>query len=240
GVLIGYSGLGDPLKAGMEIQIIDEERLKSRALPAKRRTGAIYDAVGPATPAPLRPLQEWNTLRVRCEGDAVEVAINGSKTVSVNLREHEKLRHVSHSGRIGFLNWQGEAQGVAFRKIRLRKLGQPSASPPQTPPSQRTPSEPQPDPTAGTQNRRRADEANKRGNAWAEQDEFDKAIADCRLGLQNQPDNVLMRQLLAGLTTPAGPAGPGESAVSRSCPIRGRLPHQETGSHRQKAPAESD
>jgi hypothetical protein len=108
-------------KAGMAIQIIDEHSGKFSMEP-KNRPGAIWGAVGHDVASVTRPLGEWNSVSIRCEGDRVQVAINGQQTVDANMQAVPELRDRPRSGFIGIANWGGEAKGVAFRNIRIRKL----------------------------------------------------------------------------------------------------------------------
>jgi hypothetical protein len=108
-------------KAGMAIQIIDEHSGKFTMDPTNR-PGAIWGAAGHNVASVTRPLGEWNSLSIRCEGDRVRVSINGQQTVDVNMQAVPELRDRPRSGFIGISNWGGEAKGVAFRNMRIRAL----------------------------------------------------------------------------------------------------------------------
>jgi hypothetical protein len=49
-------------------------------------TGAIYDLVKPKKNA-MKPVGEWNTMLVRCEGPKIDVTVNGELVTSMNLDE---------------------------------------------------------------------------------------------------------------------------------------------------------
>ena len=119
GVYIRSPDSGLLSQAGMQIQIIDPE-YKTRAgkLAATHKTGAIWGVVGLSQP-PDRPIGEWNSMEIRCEGDKVEVTLNGERTASANMSQESKLRDRPRSGSIGIINWQGAAKGVSFRNIRI-------------------------------------------------------------------------------------------------------------------------
>jgi hypothetical protein len=108
-------------KAGIAIQIIDEHSGKFTMDPTNR-PGAIWGVVGHDIAPVTRPLGEWNSLSIRCEGDRVQVSINGQQTVDANMQAVPELRDRPRSGFIGISNWGGEARGVAFRNMRIRAL----------------------------------------------------------------------------------------------------------------------
>ncbi|MCX6912913.1 MAG: DUF1080 domain-containing protein, partial [Verrucomicrobia bacterium] len=89
--------------------------------------GSIADLSRP-TPRFLRPVGQWNSMQIRCEGDDVEVLVNGVRTASVNMSREAKLRDRPRSGHIGITNWDGEANGMTFRNIRIKELGAAPAS----------------------------------------------------------------------------------------------------------------
>jgi type 1 glutamine amidotransferase len=105
----------------MAIQIIDPN-YRNKPLPPEKQIGAIYGVVGTDRP-PVRPPGEWNSMEIRCEGDNVEVRLNGTRTVSANMSQTPELRNRPRSGYIGIGNWHGEANGMAFRNVRIKELG---------------------------------------------------------------------------------------------------------------------
>ena len=117
GVLVRCSEGGYP---GIEIQL-----LGSRDLVPDSQTGGIHGAVPPRVDVQPDP-DEWNSMQVRCEGDGIEVHINGTMTVDENIQKFENPRDWSRSGFIGFWNIagrdRGTAKGMAFRNIRIKEL----------------------------------------------------------------------------------------------------------------------
>jgi hypothetical protein len=117
GVLVRCSEGGYP---GVEIQL-----LGSRDLVPDSQTGGIHGAVPPRVDVQPGP-DEWTSMQIRCEGDRIEVRMNGTLTVDADIQEVENLRDRPRRGFIGFLNiaggGRGTAQGMALRNIRIKEL----------------------------------------------------------------------------------------------------------------------
>jgi hypothetical protein len=62
---------------------------------------------------------DWNDLVIRCEGPRVQFWVNGIQTVDYT----ETDAAIPRSGRLGLQIHGGEPAEVAYRKIRLKKLG---------------------------------------------------------------------------------------------------------------------
>jgi hypothetical protein len=105
---------GRPAYNGMEVQILDD----AGTPPTVKSTGALYDAVAPAT-NPSRPAGEWNALEALCQGDHVRIAINGETVVDVRLDEDE---HLKDRPREGYIGLQNHHSPVRFRNVRVREL----------------------------------------------------------------------------------------------------------------------
>ena len=126
GVYVRCPDKGRLSLAGMEIQIIDENfapRLGLTRSRAQHNTGAIVGVVGPQRRG-TRPTGQWNSMEVSCNGDWVQVTVNGAPASGANMSEEPKLRARPRSGCIGLANWRGDANGCAFRNIRIRELAQ--------------------------------------------------------------------------------------------------------------------
>jgi type 1 glutamine amidotransferase len=124
---------GPIARVGMAIQILDPN-YRGKQFPPEKLTGAIYGVVGSPAP-PVRPPGEWNSMEIRCEGDNVEVTLNGTRTASANMSQNPALQSRPRSGYIGIGNWHGEANGMAFRNIRIKELAATTPSPAPPPPS---------------------------------------------------------------------------------------------------------
>lgn len=110
---------------GMEIQVLDDESEKYKALRPNQFTGSIYD-VFPARRGFVQRDGAWNTYEITADGAHVKVVLNGETVVDADLasvtdeavlKKHPGLRRPS--GRIGLL---GHGTHVEFRNIRIREL----------------------------------------------------------------------------------------------------------------------
>jgi serine/threonine protein kinase len=120
GILIRTPQTGHLSDVGMEIQIIDENRL-GLAPSLTNRTGAIF-GVAAAARAAANPVGQWNTLEVTCQGDLVTIRINQQLVNEVNMALTPALTSRPRRGYLGIYNWRGEAMGCEFRNIRIREL----------------------------------------------------------------------------------------------------------------------
>ena len=100
---------------GMEVQIVDEDDERGRGLPAKARTGAIWNVAGPAKRA-TRGFGQWNTLEVTCLGDLTRVAVNGTTTPEVDASCRTGLGDLPWAGCVGLLPVTGGLRPVAARR----------------------------------------------------------------------------------------------------------------------------
>ncbi|QEH32068.1 Serine/threonine-protein kinase PrkC [Aquisphaera giovannonii] len=122
GIYIRCPEQGHHSVAGMEIQLIDDRLSSVRdEVNANARSGAIWRAVAPKARA-ARPPGQWNSMRIRCLGDQVTVALNHAQVVDADMNRVPELQGRPRSGYIGLSNWYGEAAGVAFRNLRIREI----------------------------------------------------------------------------------------------------------------------
>ena len=130
------SDKSDPVQAGFEIQLMDNEGFQKKArrtLPPRKQNGSFYDGVA-ATKDFSKPVGQWNTLRLVCKGPQVACHINGSQCFSVNVEDwttpgknpdgstnkfKKALKDFPRKGRIGF---QNHGQVVWFKDVRIQKL----------------------------------------------------------------------------------------------------------------------
>ena len=119
---------GDAAYLGKELQILDNTHEKWENLEDYQYHGSLY-GVMPAARGHLLPVGEWNRQEVTVQGSKVDVVLNGRLILSGDWkeasqegtpddREHPGLER--YSGHIGFL---GHGDEVAFRNIRIQKLG---------------------------------------------------------------------------------------------------------------------
>lgn len=109
----------------MEIQILDNTAKQYEHLQPYQYHGSIYGVV-PAKRGFLKPVGEWNTEEIRCQGSRVTITLNGTVIVDADLAEiDEPMDHRDHpglhreKGHIGFL---GHGTRVEFRNIRIKEL----------------------------------------------------------------------------------------------------------------------
>ncbi len=121
---------GDPAFDGMELQMADF-RYNPAAKPFEL-TGGLYRAVAPNNQV-YRPT-EWNRYHIRCQGDLVQVDLNGQRVLDVDLTEHAlpakrhngqdapPLKDRPRRGHLGFQELSRDDAHVQIRHARLREL----------------------------------------------------------------------------------------------------------------------
>ena len=119
--------LGDAAYAGMELQILDNTADIYKNLEQYQYHGSLY-GIAAAKRGFLNPVGEWNYQEVRVKGDDIQVILNGTEILNVNIAEAKEkgtLDKREHSGihrdrgHIGFL---GHGDVVYFRNIRIKDL----------------------------------------------------------------------------------------------------------------------
>ena len=96
-------------------------------------TGAIYDLVKPTTNA-MKPVGEWNHMRVTCNKNLIEVELNGQRVTRMDLDEwpepNKRPDGSSHKfdvaykthPRKGYIGLQDHGSDCWYRNIKLRVL----------------------------------------------------------------------------------------------------------------------
>lgn len=100
----------NPTFTGYEVQIVDDA---GRA-PHKGSAGSLYDVIAPNKNM-SKQAGEWNTVRLTCRGNRIQVAVNGEEIVDFT----EATR--SNRGYIGLQNHDARSV-VKFRNIRITEL----------------------------------------------------------------------------------------------------------------------
>lgn len=100
----------NPSFTGYEMQIVDD----AGGEPRRYGTGSLYDVVAP-TKNMSKPAGEWNQVRITCQGNRIQVRLNGEDIVD--------YREANRAGR-GYIGLQNhDARSVIkFRNVRLTKL----------------------------------------------------------------------------------------------------------------------
>ena len=122
-------------ETGLEMQILDDAGHPDGKLPS-HRAGALYDMTVPP-PGAARPAGSWNHARLRVEPGRIRQWLNGKLTADVPYGNDAWRTRVKASkfadmplfGTFpsGMIGLQDHGEPVAFRNIKLRKLG-PSAT----------------------------------------------------------------------------------------------------------------
>lgn len=127
-------GLRCPLTAkgnlhleGTELQILDDTAEKYKTLKPYQYHGSVY-GIAAAKTGHLKPLGQWNSQEVTCDGRKVKVVLNGVVIVDVDLDQatangtldgqpHPGLKRAK--GHLGFL---GHGDRVDVRHVRIKEL----------------------------------------------------------------------------------------------------------------------
>jgi hypothetical protein len=119
---------GNVSYTGMEIQLLDDawhlNPAHFKGLRPVQLTGSIYGVVPPSHEA-LKPIGEWNTIRITAKGRQITVELNGIKTVDANLDDYKEAAEKDHPGlkRVkGHVGLQSHSNRVEFRNIYIKEL----------------------------------------------------------------------------------------------------------------------
>ena len=126
GVGIRTELVGDPsFTVGKEIQILDDSGSDYKNLAPYQYHGSLYGVV-PAKRGSLKPVGEWNTMEIICDGPRVKVTVNGKVMVDTKVDEiTEFMDHREHPGLLkndGHIAFLGHNSEVWFRYIRILPL----------------------------------------------------------------------------------------------------------------------
>ena len=133
GVLYRVTELpGEPSwHSGPELQILDDDKYRQNS--PKNWTGALYDLIAAPSDKPVRPVGEWNKVRVLVRNDHVEHWLNGKKVVEYDLGSEALKALVAESKFKDMPRFAREPEGyiaiqhheggdVWFRNVRVRRL----------------------------------------------------------------------------------------------------------------------
>jgi hypothetical protein len=119
---------GDAAYVGMEAQVLDDSGSDYKNLHEYQYHGSIYGVV-PAKRGHLKPVGEWNSEEITCQGRHVKVVLNGVTIVDADLdqaapggktidgKPHPGLAR--NKGHIGLL---GHTNALEFRNISIKPL----------------------------------------------------------------------------------------------------------------------
>jgi dienelactone hydrolase len=80
-----------PKALGLELQLIDDERVADAKVEPSHGTGAMYLFAAPTAKLPPLPIEQWHTARILVQGSHVEHWLDGIKVLDADL-EAETLR----------------------------------------------------------------------------------------------------------------------------------------------------
>jgi hypothetical protein len=114
GVFFRVADRGDPVKQGIEIQILDSSEKKGEV--GAHDHGGVIGTVGPSKNM-SRPPNQWNRMIVTCVGSHLQVELNGEPIVDTQL-DQGAMKDRPLEGYIGFQD-HGEPNDLKFRNIRV-------------------------------------------------------------------------------------------------------------------------
>ena len=114
---------GAPWVTGLEIQVLDDYGPKWKNLKPVQFTGSIYAVQAPSSRV-TKKAGEWQSMRIRCNGNQCCVWINGKCIIDANLSKLvPKAKNVTGLKRTqGFIGLQNHASPVYFRNIQIKRL----------------------------------------------------------------------------------------------------------------------
>lgn len=123
GVFLRAPREGNPAFAGMEIQILDDEAPEYANLKPFQYCGSLYGIAAPKSRV-SKKADEWQKMRIVCNGRKVQVTLNDTLVVDANLDEHKDQQgpHPGINRNVGYIGLQNHGTRLDFRNIRLRVL----------------------------------------------------------------------------------------------------------------------
>jgi len=117
----GNSGVflrvGDPksqVDTGFEVQILDTHGLEN---PGNHDCGGVIGTAAPSKNM-AKPAGEWNRYVITCQGNRLEVVLNGEQIIHLEL-DKSAVKDRPAEGHIGF---QDEAKRVWYRNVHIKEL----------------------------------------------------------------------------------------------------------------------
>ena len=125
GVGLRCTSMGDPAFTGFEVQIFDSH---GKGV-GREQAGAVYNAIPPATQA-INPAGEWNSYRIRVEGDTLNVWLNDEWVQQDQklddrgiFRNDSQPLPLNERATTGYIAFQDHGEGgLRLRNIRVADL----------------------------------------------------------------------------------------------------------------------
>ncbi len=121
---------GAPYETGPEMQVLDDDKHADGRDP-KTSAGSLYALIAPKNKK-LKPVGEWNKVRIVVQDKQVAHWLNGVKVVEFELGTAELNQLIGRSKfndmprfgkeKTGFIDLQHHGDEVWYRKIRVRRL----------------------------------------------------------------------------------------------------------------------
>ncbi len=119
---------GDPAYVGMEIQVLDDsgDQFKDK-LAEYQYHGSVYGVV-PGKRGHQKPVGEWNSEEIICDGKNIKVILNGETIVDADLVKASTPKTIdgnSHPGlerEGGYICFCGHGAHVEFKNLRIKEL----------------------------------------------------------------------------------------------------------------------
>ncbi|MCF6284022.1 MAG: DUF1080 domain-containing protein [Candidatus Hydrogenedentes bacterium] len=106
----------DPVKQGIEVQILDTHGLEN---PGQHDCGGVIGTAAPSKNM-AKPAGEWNRYVITCFENHLTVVLNGENIIDLKLDE-SAMKDRPVEGHIGF---QDEAKLVWYRNVRIKELSE--------------------------------------------------------------------------------------------------------------------
>ena len=117
GVFFRVGDIQDPVNTGIEVQILDSSEHEGEM--THHDHGGVIRTVGASENRSLPP-GLWNRMIITCQGQHLQVQLNGKKIVDLQL-ETSAMKDRPAAGFIG-LQDHGEPNNIRFRNIRIKPL----------------------------------------------------------------------------------------------------------------------
>jgi hypothetical protein len=110
GVFFRYAGSGNLPGDALKLQLSSDAGISADQF----STGALFGVSPPSVNA-VKPTGEWNALKIRVDGDAVRVEINGRRVLMTTVADTELPSS-------GYVALDGIAGGITYRRVLLVPL----------------------------------------------------------------------------------------------------------------------